>query len=392
MTSPIVRTQTMIHDSEAKERISRIFVSSHHGVWLGCYDGKIPEKESALFNRWFAAPIEHVDSADRESIVNRMNQIKDPDMPAINRGLLHACRLVNFFVMIANYLIYVGALEEPCMDAFRYYTSRYMDRMNHNGYKLADAKKYCQLDVVARTLTVRYAVHMALFSDLTFKHRFNSATGKYKNFFDEPLYYIQILQSFLTCTRAITVFTFSLCRSLFGSPVTTRIVETLYRLRISPNIECFDESCFESLERGKHAQEFEKAARVVEEGRRRRAADDDDDIDDDALLELRDEGTDVESLLTDDEYGRMLKLMTEEDDASGAEEQSRRIAVTAAMPLETHEGLAESDGGGGGDSESSLSKTVASLRLPDAEIAEPIPRPSKQKLSEPAAPDRKSVV
>lgn len=247
MTDPCMISKIANHNSDSKERRGLRYVGTNYGAWFGCYDGKIPPANAPLFNRWIYCPIEHIDSTHDESIVNRMNQIKDPGLADVNADLLHAQKLRNFYIAIVNYLIWCKALPEVNMDAFRAYFNLYEASMNEHGFALADSKKYGQLSIIARAYTVMHAVTMAFASDITLELRSRGRTG-YKNFWEVLPDLIEYVVCHLVCTREIAAWTFSISRMLWGNPVSTRVVHTLYRNKVMPFLDHFDVSCFESSE------------------------------------------------------------------------------------------------------------------------------------------------
>ena len=247
MTDPVMISKIANHNSDTKERRGLRYVGTHYGAWFGCYDGRIPAVQSPLFNRWIFCPIEQIDSTHEESIVSRMNQIKDPQLAEVNAELLHAQKLRNFYILLVNYLIWCKALPEVNMDGFRAYFSPYEGSMNEQGYALADAKKYGQLSIIARAYTVMHAVSMAFASDVTLEERSLGENG-YKDFWEVLPKIVENIACHLTCTREIATWTFSIARMLWGNPVSSRIVSTLFRHKIMPHIDNFHPSCFETSE------------------------------------------------------------------------------------------------------------------------------------------------
>jgi len=261
MTDPVVRTMSIVCEDGQRKMLE--FVSTHHNVNVGAYNNRLPDKDSATGARWWILPIDQIDAADEDSIVNRMNQTVDDEVVKLREELAHKCRLINFYMMMVNYYIHVGVVVEPEMDAFHKYFVRFEHRMESHGYKLSDAKKYRQVKLVARQLTIRHATVMACFSDLTYDSRFDTASGKYRDFFDNATFYARLIQEFLCCTRAISIFTFSLCRSLWGNPVGCRIINAAARISLSHSLALFDDECFD--DKGK------KKRRALEKARRKAA-------------------------------------------------------------------------------------------------------------------------
>ena len=248
MTNPIVETTSILMgEGEHKgKRMMVTYVATHHVVWIGCYDGKLPQHMSALGQRWYMQTIENTDPSSHDSIVKRLNQPKSADREKLNAWLLHLQKLRTFITMVFNFYIFVGVMDEPNMTAFSFYYTMYSESMGRLGYMLDNAKSHNKMTVKARTLTVAYASYLAVFSDITRRLRFNEATGTYGSFFDHVDTYVRLGRSHLFCTRAIAIYTFSLSRSLFGNQVGSRISETVYRLKIAKNISLFDASCFRS--------------------------------------------------------------------------------------------------------------------------------------------------
>lgn len=247
MTDPVMISKIANHNGESKERRGLRYVGTHYGAWFGCYDGRIPAVHSPLFNRWIFCPIEQIDATHEESIVNRMNQIKDPGAADVNVELLHAQKLRNFYIMLVNYLIWCKALPEVNMDGFRAYFSLHESSMNEQGFSLADSKKYGQLSIIARAYTVMHAVTMAFTSDVTLEERSLGENG-YKDFWEVLPKIVENIACHLSCTREIAAWTFSISRMLWGNPVSSRIVNTLYRHKVLPHIDSFHPNCFESSE------------------------------------------------------------------------------------------------------------------------------------------------
>jgi hypothetical protein len=124
---------------------------------------------------------------------------------------------------------------------------------------------------IAHSLTVRYAVYVAMLSDANKRLRFDAERQRYRSVFDNLPTFANLLQAHLTSTRAISIMTLSLGRSLFGSSLGPRIADAMYQTRMSAVLEHFAPECFGA-----------NRARVGTS----RIGDDDGDGDDDAPEEL----------------------------------------------------------------------------------------------------------
>jgi hypothetical protein len=242
MTLPYTLTKAYYQDENTKQRSYAEHYATHYGVRAGCYDGKLPGPSSPLGLRWTMLTVNVIDMQSPDSIIDRVNAQVDPEVQKVKRQLLHIQTLVSFFVQLFSVYIKIGVIDEPDMNALKQYFHMYRESMAAAGFVLTDQKNYNKQHGVARVVTIRYAAHIALFSDLTRKERF--ADGKYVSFFDKPLYFIKIARAYMFCTRAIAVYTFSLTRFLFGNQTGSQVASTAFRYKVARHLPVFHESCF----------------------------------------------------------------------------------------------------------------------------------------------------
>jgi hypothetical protein len=244
MTMPYTETQAFSGEKDTVRRETHIHYATHYGTFSGCYDGKLPNNSSPLGLRWTMITVNTIEPNSPDSIIDRVNAQKDPEVEKVKAECLHVQKLVSFFVQLYSIYIYVGIMEEPCMNAFKQYFHMYRESMGALGFVMDNQKNYNKQHGVARPLTIMYAAHMSLFSDFTREERFKD--GKYVPFFDNPLYYIKVARAYLFSTRAIAAWTLSITRFTFGNPVGSQISSTVFRTKLARHIDLFDDSCFSS--------------------------------------------------------------------------------------------------------------------------------------------------
>lgn len=244
LTDPVVMSKVTFHNGETRTRGADLFVQIHHVVFALNYDGIQPKSNSALFQRFFPIYFDNIPTSDMDSITKRQNLAEDFAFLEFNADVLHIERLYSFFCAIANFLIFTKVVREPNMNAFRKYYDRFERNMQSHGYTIVNPKKLDMLCSIAHALTVRYAVYVAMLSDANKRLRFDAEHQRYRSVFDNLPTFANLLQAHLTSTRAISIMTLSLGRSLFGSSLGPRIADAMYQTRMSAVLEHFAPECF----------------------------------------------------------------------------------------------------------------------------------------------------
>jgi hypothetical protein len=308
VTDPIVMSSVTHHNSEERKRLTDKFVQIHHCVFAQNYDGRQPKSNSSVFQRLFPIYVDNIPTTDAHSITKLQNMQVDSDMDEFKEGLLHVEQLNSFFCMLTNYLIFTKVIRSPNLNGFKRYLQRFEANMARHGYTIVNSKKNDQLTSIALNLTVRYATYVAMLSDATKSLRFDSEAQKYRSVFYNLPTYVNLMSAHMFTTRAISIFTLSLGRALFGSSLGPRIADAMYQARIKDTAsEFFTPECLGGVDAN---------------GKPKVRVGDDDGVDDEDSPE--DIASRAEALPLDVVQGKMEKMTITppEQRQLGAEERS----------------------------------------------------------------------
>ena len=250
LTTSIVRTRTILCFEGKRQRME--YVSTQHNVESKSLNDRIPSSDNnALAARHWFVHVASIPEQEIDSIINRCNQedFDDELRPARNELKRHQ-QLFNMYHMLVEWYIRENVVHEPNMDAFKLYFARFNEAMQAQDLVMSDAKKHNQIELLARQLTVRYAVHVVFCSELTRDIRFDAGAGRYRDYFDVATQLIPMLDSYLVCTRSIAVYALSLARSLWDNPVVSQIIDAARDECLPARASwthVFDGSCFETL-------------------------------------------------------------------------------------------------------------------------------------------------
>lgn len=244
VTDPIVQSEVAFHDTDGRKRGKDKFVQIHHCVFAQNYDGRQPKSNSSVFQRLYPIYVDNIPTSDAHSITKLQNMQIDSDNDDFKEGLLHVEQLNSFFCMLTNYLIFTNVIRAPNLNGFKRYLQRFESNMEKHGYAIVNSKKNDQLTSIAMNLTIRYATYVALLSDATKSLRYDAANQTYHSVFHNLPTYVNLMSAHMFTTRAISIFTLSLGRAMFGSSLGPRIADAMYQARLKDSAsEFFAEDC-----------------------------------------------------------------------------------------------------------------------------------------------------
>ena len=241
-----IHTQTL--SMENGERKLRDYYSSNIGTAIYASNVKAPTSSNPQMARLIPLTIPNIEATDEDAIEKLLLKLQETELDPLKKDLLEQRKLINFYLMMTELYIAFGVIQQVQMDAWVMYFQRYCDSMESFSFVLTDPKKVLQITELARTATVNYAVQMGLFSEITFKKRmvdYRDPNSDYVRFFDHARYFVDLIERHLVCTRAVVVYTVSLCREMWANQLRMTALESAYKMTVSKHMSIFDASCTE---------------------------------------------------------------------------------------------------------------------------------------------------
>lgn len=232
-TDKRVRVKALVNGDNGRETQRQ--TTSAIGSGLKATNASLPDRQSAwMMRHWIRNVIRD------PRLAEKVNAYKDSARKNFESELLELERLENFYLAFFECAIYSGAVVDVDMSAHVAYMQRYQDKMGARGSALTNAKHISKVFLVARTLTISYAIAIGLFSDIMSPDRLASNPGleesPYVRFFEsrELLHkMVRRVERMAVCTRSISIFAFSLCRDMFVSELNDSTSVTLSRFAMT---------------------------------------------------------------------------------------------------------------------------------------------------------------
>ena len=152
------------------------------------------------------------------------------------RGLIeseerHDIQLYSFYQMVAENLIAAEVIPDVCMDLVLMMLPRVSEEMKRRyGFSTATRQTQNVLNV-ARTLTILYANHVVLFSELGEGMR-KDENGKYKDF--DVKRYVEKIPLYMSCSREVLIFGITLFMGMFTPVMMQQILSWSNRNGVWP--------------------------------------------------------------------------------------------------------------------------------------------------------------
>ncbi len=255
LTNARVLTNSIVCEDKARTTID--YIAYMCICVIGAYNGSAPRLSNPTAQRFLHS---HVNSTSGEaSIPRKMLAELPPERLVKMKKVAEREKIINFYHILVDYLIFVCVLPDVDMSAANDYMDAISLGMTEHGFELTDAKDQVRLTALIRTLTIRFAVESTI---LGYKaNPMQCAEGPVK-FRDYERDVIRGVMPALVATREITVYACTLFRTVWGSQLAATVLQTAAEMTIAGSMDVFDESCFPNLEMREIArQRFAKSAR-----------------------------------------------------------------------------------------------------------------------------------
>ena len=243
MVDPRVSVQSIV--TEEGQRTQREYASFMNTVKMGGYNGTVTDEQNALAARFFKVDVSKTKPGRNDTVVNRVLETSDAEKNEVSEAVCEQEVMTNYYIMVLDFMIFCGAINDVNMNAFKMYARRVVESMHDRGYEVEDAKKINHMIMLARSLTLRHAIEVAFFSDLTYDLRRNE-DGSYKRFDEIAVQLFMLAENYLVVTREISVYAITLCQTTWGAQLESAAIESARNATILHSLELFDEECYTS--------------------------------------------------------------------------------------------------------------------------------------------------
>jgi len=221
--------------------ITQKYVKSIIGTHMVATNLQLSSSDNPMLARYIVVFVNGIPADDPDSIEKRICTMRDPQQQEMRRLIIDNCKLINFYLMYVEVLIKTKCIEEVNQDAFAFWLQRYTLNMDQCGFTLTDPKRVVPLPELARSLCIEFAVCRALFGEITMAQRFDTETGKYRRFFElkDQVFFPRTIEHFLFINCEMSVYTFSLCSSLWMNQLAGHGIDAARQLIINKYPDVF---------------------------------------------------------------------------------------------------------------------------------------------------------
>lgn len=217
MTNTIVKVDTI--NVEDGKRVHVQSVSSKIQTVIAATNDVLPPPDDPLLARWILIHVGR-HHADEDPITKKQIRHEHAKRPHLHAQIELNMQIMSFWIFVVERCIQAHALTDVNMSAYDDYTDIFFDALQARyGVNTNLPKLRNNLKTLARTATIEYAIHVALFSEIGSQTRLDPEkmrghTGiptvdMYKRLETHPEL-LRDIEPFLVCTKEIALHTFTL--------------------------------------------------------------------------------------------------------------------------------------------------------------------------------------